>query len=497
MDKITSNTLLATVDLGSNSFHLLVAKIDNGEVKPVLTRGEKVQLAAGLKNGLLDQEAVARGLQCLAQFRQVLTTLQPDSIRVVGTNALRAAKNASLFIEQGSKILGHSIQIISGREEARLIYLGVAHTLSDDQQARLVIDIGGGSTEFIIGQRFESKLLESLHIGCVSYREQFFPGDKISIKRFEQAYRKACMETLNIRENFQAKGWNEVIGSSGTFNAIASLLDIDGKSELITRSGLEQLKTQICNIGSIDGLKNFEKLKPHRRATLPAGVAICSAIFDTLDIKQLRTSAGALREGLAYDLVGRLAHEDVRERTITAMMNRYEVEPDRAERVEQFARQMFQQTQADWNLTKADSELLSWAARLHEIGLSISHSQFHKHGQYLIKNSDLAGFSFSEQSALGLLVRGHRRKFPASLFAKASHDHQKNLQRLCLLLRLAVLFKYVTPIEGKPEFKINAEPHGCTLIFQPGWLESHPLTHAELNEEQQYLANTQFSLSIV
>ncbi|MBV1959159.1 MAG: exopolyphosphatase, partial [Pseudomonadales bacterium] len=205
-------------------------------------------------------------------------------------------------------------------------------------------------------------------IGCVSYREQFFPGDKISIKRFEQAYRKACMETLNIRESFQAEGWNEVIGSSGTFKAIANLLDIDGKSELITRNGLEQLKAQICNIGSIDALKNLEKLKPHRRAILPAGVAIWSAIFDPLDIKQLRTSTGALREGLAYDLVGRLTHEDVRERTIPAMMNRYEVEPDRAERVEQLASQMFQQTQADWNLTKADSELLSWAARLHEIG---------------------------------------------------------------------------------------------------------------------------------
>ena len=203
MDNIDNDTLLAAIDLGSNSFHLLIAKIDNGEIRPVVTRGEKVQLAAGLKNGLLDHEAVSRGLHCLAQFRQVLDTLQPGSIQVVGTNALRAAKNASEFIKQGSKVLGHSIQTISGREEARLIYLGVAHTLADDHQARLVIDIGGGSTEFIIGQRFDSKLLESLHIGCVSYREQFFPGEKISIKRFEKAYRKAYIETLNIREHFQ------------------------------------------------------------------------------------------------------------------------------------------------------------------------------------------------------------------------------------------------------------------------------------------------------
>ncbi|MBW2690846.1 MAG: hypothetical protein JRC99_13070, partial [Deltaproteobacteria bacterium] len=207
--------LLATIDLGSNSFHLLIAKVDHGELRPVATHREKVQLAAGLNDGVLSDEAITRGLECLTQFRQVLDTVQPEMLRVMGTNTLRAAKNASVFVEQGSAILGHPIQIISGREEARLVYLGVAHTLADDQQARLVIDIGGGSTEFIIGEQFESKLLESLHMGCVTYRDRFFADDKISSGQFDRAYQAAYLEVLNIRESFCHKGWDEVVGSSG------------------------------------------------------------------------------------------------------------------------------------------------------------------------------------------------------------------------------------------------------------------------------------------
>ncbi len=498
MNKTNTKTdiTLAAIDIGSNSFHLLIAKVDNNEMRPMLTRGERVQLAAGLKNGKLSSESMERGFHCLAQFRQVLDSIQPDIIRVVGTNALRAAKNAQDFVEQGSMTLGHPIQVISGREEARLVYLGVAHTLADDQQARLVIDIGGGSTEFIIGKQFETKLLDSLHMGCVSYRDRFFSGGEISNQQFEKAYRNAYLEVLNIRESFCAKGWSEVVGSSGSFNAIATLLNINETSETITRDGLEHLKEKIFAIGSVDGLKTIENLKPHRRSTLPAGLAICMAIFDALEIKQMRTSSGALREGVVYELMGRLTHEDVRERTVAAIMARYQVDQQATNRVEQFSNYLFRQTKDSWSLKKSDSELLNWAARLHEIGLSISHSQFHKHGQYLIDHSDLAGFSVSEQKALGLLIRGHRRKFPSALFEGLPTKTQQPLQRLCVLLRLAVLFKYVAPVEGTPEFKVIAKGINCTLIFQPGWLTSHPLTVAELEEEQRYLKNAGFELLI-
>ncbi|MDF1643858.1 MAG: Ppx/GppA phosphatase family protein [Pseudomonadales bacterium] len=491
------STILAAVDLGSNSFHLLIAKIDNGEMRPILSKRERVQLAAGLQQGLLNDDAFARGLHCLTQFRQLLNSVEPDHIRVVGTNTLRAAKNAPDFIKQGSEALGHPIQTISGREEARLVYLGVAHTLADDQQARLVIDIGGGSTEFIIGQQFECKLLESLHMGCITYRDKFFPDGEISVSGFEKAYRKAYQELLNIREIFRANGWDEVVGSSGSFNAIARVVNTDGNSELITRDGLEELKEKICSFNSIEELKIFENLRADRRSTLPSGLAICIAIFDALEIKRMRTSNGALREGVVYELIGRFTHEDVRERTITAMMTRYQVNPETASRVEAFARQLFAQSQKTWCLKKPDSELLSWAARLHEIGLSIAHSKFHRHGQYLIEHSDLAGFSFTEQRALALLVRSHRRKFPLALFDdEYSGKAKQRLLRLSVLLRLAVLFKYVAPIEGTPDIKVTVDGPSCTLSFQKNWLKNHPLTFAELEDEQRYLKSAGFKLTI-
>lgn len=497
IDETSQDSLLATVDLGSNSFHLLIAKIQHGEMRPVVTHSDKVQLAAGLKNGLLSEEAIARGLQCLAQFRQILDTTQPDIIRVVGTNTLRAAKNAVVFENAAASILGQRIEIISGREEARLVYLGVAHTLADDAQKRLVVDIGGGSTEFIIGERFESKLLESLHMGCVSYRERFFPKGSITPELFEKAYQSAYLEVLNIRQAFCREGWREVVGSAGTLNTIATVLKIDMGREFITRKDLELLKSRLYDIGSSEGLKAINGLKSHRRSTFPAGLAICCALFDALGISEMRVSSGALREGLAYDLIGRMAHEDVRERTVSAMMNRYDVDQSNALRVEQFVEYVFGSARQAWRLSDEDGELLRWAARLHEVGLSIAHSQFHKHGQYLIDNADMPGFSTTEQKSLALLVRCHRRKFSMEPFDNVRPEKQEHMQRLCVLLRLAVLFKYVIPLDGAPKFTLVIEGNTCVLYFTQDWLSRHPLTKAELGGEQDYLKSSNFELRII
>ena len=474
---------------------MLVTRVNQGELRPVEALGEHVQLAAGLHKGRLTAEAMTRGLSCLTQFSQALAVLKPDAVRVVATNTLRAAKNAAEFTARASTTLGYPVEVISGREEARLIYLGVAHTLADDDRARLMIDIGGGSTEVVIGKRFKARLTESLHMGCVSWREQFFPGGQIKRKAFERAYQAAYLEVLNIRKAYRRKGWDNVVGSSGTLNAIADVLAAQsGEKREITRAGLEQLKVRILDFNNVDELTAIRGLKERRRSVFPGGLAICCALFDALEIDVMITSRGALREGVAYELLGRLAHEDVRERTVNAMMERSHVDTDNAERVEEVAAHLFKETRKSWQLSNADGDLLSWAARLHEIGLSIAHSQFHKHGQYLINNADLPGFSLNEQQALGILIRGHRRKFPVSVFDGLPPGERLRLERLCVLLRLAVLFKYVESIEGMPRFNMKARNYRCDLGFPAQWLSRHPLTEAQLRIEQNYLRKANYQL---
>ena len=487
---------IAAIDLGSNSFHMLVAKVDQGELRPVEALGEKVQLAAGMDNGYLTTTAITRGVECLTRFHQAITALKPDIIRAVGTNALRAAKNSHEFTEQVSSLLGLPIEIISGREEARLVYLGVAHTLADDDRARLVIDIGGGSTEVIIGQRFQARLTESLHMGCISWREKFFPEGCITPAKFEHAYQVAYLEVLNIRKAYRRQGWDNVVGSSGTLNSIANVLATEfGGEREITRAGLEKLKKYVLNFTHTDELAALSGLKARRQNIFMGGLAICCALFDALEIKTMSISSGALREGVAYELLGRLVHEDVRERTVTALATRSQVDPDNAKWVEEVAAHLFAESQVAWHLSETDGQLLSWAARLHEIGLSIAHSQFHKHGQYIIDNADLPGFSMAEQQALGVLVRGHRRKFSNNIFTDLPVSQRQRLERLCILLRLAVLFKYVVPIEGLPKFKLRVKEHDCKLTFSTDWLSHHPLTKAELEIEKNYLSKVDYCLT--
>lgn len=488
--------VLAAVDLGSNSFRMLVARASHGEMRPLTALGEKVQLAAGLKGGRLRPEAMARGLDCLAGFRQVLDSLRPDTVRVVGTNALRAAKNAAEFTAAAGALLGFPVEIISGREEARLIYLGAAHTLADDGRARLVADIGGGSTELIIGERFEPRLMESLYMGCVSYRERFFADDRLTRKRFDAAYQAACLEVLNVRASFRARRWGDCVGSSGTLEAIAEVLKAERWSAGdITAEGLARLRDRLSGCHSLADLVAIPGLKEARREVFPAGVAICCAIFDTLGIVSMCVSSGALREGVIYDLMGRSTHEDVRERTINALTTRYDVDVNSAARVAEVAAYLFARTCTDWELTADDGGLLEWAARIHEIGLAIAHNQFHKHGQYLIENADLPGFSLSEQKVLGLLIRCHRRKFPHPLFASWPPAQRARLERIAVLLRLAVLFKYLAPVDGMPAFGVAVTAESCRLEFPAGWLQRHPLTAAELALERDYLAAAGYRLA--
>ncbi len=494
---LAEGSLLAAIDLGSNSFHLIITRLDCGELRPIDMLAERVQLGAGLSDGRLSQDAIERGLACLSRFAQMLSGNPPERIRVVGTNALRKAKNRREFTDPAEAILGVPVDVVYGREEARLIYLGVAHTLADDEVSRLVVDIGGGSTEFIIGQRFEPIRLESLQLGCVSYANQFFADGLLNKQNYQAAYEQAMIEVSHIRKNFHAKHWVECVGSSGTLQAIEALIRIHGWREWgIDRAAIEKLRKRLLKFDHVNNLK-LEGLNDKRRDVITAGVAITAAIFDGLNITELRTSNGALREGVIYDLVGRASHEDVRERSINAMVNRYNVDETIANLVTQRVNYLATQVQTVWNLSDSDIDLMAWAGRCHEIGVAISQRHYNRHSAYMLAHSDLPGFSQGEQEMLASLVRGHRGHLPDDLFLDIPEGKRPQVSRMIALLRLAVVFKHVEALKTLPDFSVLAKGNTLTLGFPKDWRQSHPLTVWEINANKSTLGKLGIKLRLV
>lgn len=494
-EPLPDGSLLAAIDLGSNSFHLIVARAEHGEMRPVEVLAEKVQLGAGLVDNRLSQAAIDRGLDCLARFAQMLGSVEAERIRVVGTNALRVADNRRDFTRPAQQILGAPVDVVYGREEARLVYLGVAHSLADDAQSRLVVDIGGGSTELIIGQRFEPQRLESLQMGCVSYSDSF-PGGKLSKDNYRHAYNRARLEISHIRYHYHAGHWAECVGSSGTLQAIETVLVSQGWSDGgINRKGLEKLEKRLLRFKRFENI-SLEGLSNQRRNVIAAGVAIASALFDELGIKQMRTSRGALREGVIYDLMGRFSHEDVRERTINALMQRYGVDTAMAELMARRARTLFNATRSGWKLAGTDGDLLQRTALAHEIGMAISHKHYQRHSAYLLLNADLPGFSQEEQEQMALLAATQRGKLDDSLWTTVTDSERPRLLRLITLIRLALIFKYVEQLEALPDFAVFPSADGLRLEFPEGWLAQHPLTAQELQLEQALLAKQGLALAI-
>ena len=489
--------MIAAIDLGSNSFHMVLAKADHGELRILERLGDKVQLAAGIdEQRLLNEEAMQRGLDCLRRFAQLTSSLPEGAVRVVGTNALREARNRGEFIRRAEEVLGHPVEVISGREEARLIYLGVSHSIADTPGKRLVADIGGGSTEFIIGQRFEPLLRESLQMGCVSYTQRFFKDGKITAARYAQAYTAARLEIMGIEHALRRLGWEDVVGASGTIKAIGLAIQSAGLGNGdVNPLGLAWLKRKIFKIGEVEKL-DLDGIKPDRRGIFPAGLAILEAIFDACEIDRMTHSEGALREGVLYDLLGRHHHEDVRERTLSALMERYHVDLDQAARVESKALEALEQVAQAWQLDDQwHRDLLVWGARVHELGLDIAHYQYHKHGAYLIEHSDLAGFSRQDQQMLALLVRGHRRNIPKDKFADFGEEGLK-LIRLCVLLRFAILFHHIRGTQAMPKVQLQASEQSLEIVFPADWLEANPLTQADFTQEAGWLKRIGVELSV-
>lgn len=484
----TGSDHIAAIDLGSNSFHMVVAKISHGEIRVVDKLGEKVQLAAGLNEfGEITPAAQQRALDCLRRFQQRIDDFDSASVQIVGTNALRAAKKKTDFLREAKEITGHPIEIISGREEARLIYLGVAHTLADDEGNRLVIDIGGGSTELIIGERFETKALESLHMGCVSFRENYFPEGLITEQAINKAVKHASRELFSIKSRYRSLGWEHCVGASGSIKAVINALRHLGLAEeAITLKSLKELKLRLIQQGHSDKLLELG-VKAERSSIFAAGFSVLYACFKVLGIKEMEFTSGALREGLLYDILGRIRHEDVRERSLQSMQSRYGIDVPHAERVEKTAIHAYKQLASNWNLGSEECEnLLRWASKVFEVGLSIAHAQYHKHGAYLVYNSDLPGFSRLTQLHLSTIVRTHRRKFTDEPFDGMSKSEAKMLKRLCVIFRLAVA---LTAERSKPEseFTISVDEDCLTLDMGKGWLEQNPLNAAILELEQDLL----------
>ncbi len=470
---------------------MVVARLVQDELTIVDRLRERVALAAGLDaQKHLAEDVQERALACVRRFGERLRGMSATQVRAVGTSTLRVARNSREFLERAEEALGHRIEIVSGLEEARLIYLGVAHDLSDDVGRRLVVDIGGGSTECILGERFEPLRTDSLHMGSVNWTQRYFKDGSIQRDAMREARIAARLEVQSLERAYRRLGWDECVGASGTILAIDEILRANGWSEGgITAKGLRKLRKQLVELGHAEKLGEIIALQPERAHVIAGGVAILTALFDGLEIERMGTSQGALREGALYDLLGRIRHEDVRDGTIRRFMERYAVDLEQAGRVRRTALQLFEQAREGFEIDRGFGErFLSWAAKLHEIGLSISHNGYHHHGAYIVGNADMPGFSREDQLALSALIDGQRRRFPPQRAADIAPASQRTVLRLCLLLRLAVLLARGRAEASLPRVAIEPHKDGYALRFPDAWLAERPLVLADLAQERQRLA---------
>lgn len=475
---------------------MIVASLRGSELVVVDRLREMVRLAAGLTPARnLSPEVQLRALECLERFGQRVRDMPPGTVRAVGTNTLRAARNAQAFLIMAEQALGHPIEIISGIEEARLTYLGVAQSLAANGRRRMVMDIGGGSTEFIIGVDNAPRDKESLRLGCVSMSLAHFGDGKITPKRFRRAVLHAEQELEPIEHVFNRDRWDEAVGSSGTLRVIQRIIQAAGWSrDGITPEGLNRLADAILAAGHVDRL-TLPELSPERRPIIVGGAAIVHAAFNVLRVPLMKVADGALREGLLYDLLGRLFDDDVRGRSVSALAARYHVDATHAGRVRDTARHLLEQWPWTGTIDRDVARLwLDWAAELHEIGLDIAHSQYQKHGAYIAANADLAGFSRHEQNTLAALIRAHRRKFQAKLFRELPAPWNETGKTLAVILRLAVVLnrsRHNVP----PHTTLERRGNAIALRFPEGWLNDHPLTSADLEQEAEYLRGADLVLN--
>ena len=496
-DEIRDGDLIAAADIGSNSFHLVVARYTHGELRVIDRLRESVRLAAGLKkDGSLTPERRETAFKCLARFGQRLSGFKTGRVRAVATNTVRQLSNPQSFLLPAETALGHPIEVVSGREEARLIYQGVAHGLPLTDEKRLVIDIGGGSTEFIIGRGYEALERESLQVGCIASTLRFFEDGKITARRWKQAQTEIAVELQQFGAHYRERGWSQAIGSSGTMKAIGSIVQANGWSEQgISATSLDILRETLLKVGN-SNLLDLPGLSSDRVQVIAGGMAILDAIFNTFGLKQMNVCETAMREGLLYDMLGRALHTDSRSTSIGALAERYGVDIAQAARVSETAAMLFDQVKKPWQLDVPAQEILNWCSHIHEIGLAIAHSQHHAHGAYIMANSDLAGFSRQEQQQLAAILRSHRRRPDGEGMRNLPPRMQPVTQRLTALLRLSVLLHRARSDDTLPRINLAAEGNQLTLELPAAWLDNHPLTRIDLEQERDYLKQIDIKLQV-
>ncbi len=487
---------VAAVDLGSNSFHMMVARAGQGGLQVIDRLREPVRLAEGLTaDKSLAPDAESRALECLERFGERLRDIPPSRVRVVGTNTLRRLRRARRFLLAAEERLGHPVEVIAGVEEARLIYGGVTHGLPADGTRRLVVDIGGGSTELIIGADDGPVLMESVHMGCVSWTQEFFADGQITRRRLKQGRLAASAALKFLGRAYRAQGWDVALGASGSVRAVWRVAAAMQMGEhVITRAGIEAIEDALARQSCIDELE-LPGLREDRRPVFPGSFTVLAGIFDTLNMDQLEISDRALREGLVYDLLGRLADHDVRDRSARALAERFKLDRAQASRVETIAMRLLDQVADSWKLDQpGHADMLSWAAQLHEVGMGVSHAGYHKHSAYVLAHVDLHGFSRTDQQILGAIVRCHRGKWVESRFDDLPRGWRKRARRLAILLRIAVIMNRGRNPGEAPDIRAAAISNGIRLQLPDGWLDQHPLTQTDFEQEAARLAASGFKL---
>ena len=486
---MTSAPVYAALDLGSNSFHLLIAAFADDRLVVIDNIKMTVRLAGGLdRDKYLSDEVMQRACVALRLLADRLQHIERRYLRITGTSTLRQARNADVFLEQAEKILNAPVDIISGIEEARLIYLGVSKDYSPSVQ-RLVIDIGGGSTECVVG-RLEAEQLASLHLGCVTFTERFFKNGKVDAENYQQALTAARLEARDVAYSIGKSRWQEAVGASGTIKAVQDILLQQWQQPLITCQGLELLVAAMLAKGHAEQF-DFAGLSESRRHILAGGVAILHGLFIELAIDEMHTTDHAIREGVIYELAGQVVQKGRHDKTIRQLQRQYRVDTRQAKRVAKLALKLFDIMDQTASNDAQMQSLLRYAAALHEIGLPINHSGYHKHGAYIIESSFMPGFSRQMQQSLAWLVLNHRRKIrDGTCHYRVMHD-----RRLLIALRLAFLFcrRRVSPVLPKKLAMYFAD-NTLTLDISKKWLAVHPMSLADLQQESAYLHNSGITL---
>ncbi|WP_286234122.1 guanosine-5'-triphosphate,3'-diphosphate pyrophosphatase [Thalassotalea sediminis] len=492
----TQSPLYAVIDLGSNSFHMLITRQLANSVQVVDKVKRKVRLASGLDTDhVLSEEAIARGLECLSFFAERLQDIPEQNVRIVATATIRIAKNQAAFLQQADKILGQKIHVLSGVEEASYIYQGVAYT-SYGESKRLVFDIGGASTEIIVGKETKANKVVSVNIGCVTFNQQYFYDQRLNDDNFNQAILGAKRQIASLASEFNAIGWQKVLGGSGTMQALSEVLMFHRKPSLISHEFLLEIKAQLIHCGHFDAIE-ISGLSSERKPVIASGVAILIALFETFNVQQLQLSSGALREGLLYEMLPDDQKVDIRQRTINSLMEKFHVDHHHACNVLTQANTLYEGFNPCWQIDDDNAlAMLKAACQLHEIGLLLEFKHHQQHSAYIIEQGQLPGFDQSDKQLLSALVKLYKADIDPTLLARQSACKKQTAYYLLAIIRLAVILCRRRKDDVLPVYKSRATTHGITLCLPKDWLAQHPLIADELHQEHAYLNKIGLSLNI-